>query len=139
MAQEIISSLDNPRVKDIVRLRQRSGRRRGGPILIDGIRETTRALEAGIRPIEVFYCPSRLKHAEGARLMQTVTWLGTPCTEVTEPVFRKIRYGQRLEGVVATAARPELRLDELWPDDPPLVAAVEGVEKPGNLGAILRS
>lgn len=139
MAHEIISSLHNPRVKEIVRLRQRSGRRRGGPILIDGIRETTRAFVGGVEFVEVFYCRSLLMDGNAERILQQVEQRDVPCTEVSEPVFEKIHYGQRGEGLVATAIRPKLSLGDLRPNNPPLLAVVEGVEKPGNLGAILRS
>ena len=101
-----ITSTSNPRVKAAARLRGRRERDRQGLTLIDGVRETLRALSGG----------ARLREA-----------------------FEKLAYGDRLDGVVAVAETPPRSLDALILPTEPLIAVIEGVEKPGNLGAILRS
>jgi len=156
MKTEVISSLQNPRVKAAVSLRRRRGRKQGGRILIDGVREIGRAVEAGVAVGEVFYCRERLETqaagAEGAddygERAERTGWLplledarrrGASLIGVTASVFSKIGYGQRADGMVAVAERPSRDLGQLSVGDAAVVAVVDRVEKPGNLGAILRT
>ena len=156
MKTEVISSLQNPRVKAAVSLRRRRGRKQGGRILIDGVREIGRAVEAGVAVGEVFYCRERLETqaagAEGAddygERAERTGWLplledarrgGASLIGVTASVFAKIGYGQRADGMVAVAERPSRDLGQLSVGDAAVVAVVDRVEKPGNLGAILRT
>ncbi|MFH1417530.1 MAG: RNA methyltransferase [Planctomycetota bacterium] len=139
MNDEVITSLQNPRVKAVVRLRERRSRDRSGRILIDGRREIARALDAGVRFVEVFYCRGMLRADDEDAFLRPARRAGGSLVEVNEAVFGRIGYGDRAEGVVVVAERPERSLDDLHLDSPPLVGIVEGIEKPGNLGAILRS
>ena len=136
---EFITSPQNPRIKALVKLREGHGGAAAGEMLIDGRREIGRAVESGAAVQELFYCRARL-HAEDERLiLQPAAARGARLIEVAERVIEKIVYGQRTEGIVATALRPRTRLADLRLSDRPMIAVVEGVEKPGNLGAILRS
>ncbi len=139
MNEEIITSVQNPRVKAVVKLRERRARDRSGRILIDGRREIVLALEAGVQFVEVFFCRGMLQNAGEIALLQPARQAGAHLVEVNEAVFAKIGYGDRAEGVVVVAERPERSLGGLQLSSPPLVGIVEGIEKPGNLGAILRS
>ncbi|MDO4574722.1 MAG: RNA methyltransferase [Planctomycetia bacterium] len=134
----LITSLQNPRIREIVRLRQGRKRRQTGKVLIDGQREVCRALRSGFPVREIYACPELMSdeaHAWMAKLPDLF--------EVTPDVFRKIAYGEREDGVLAVADSQEKTLDEvldeLPTDRPPLLGVLEGVEKPGNIGAILRS
>ena len=135
----VITSRQNPRVKDAVRLRTGRERQRSGRFLIDGQREIERALAAGIRPIEAFFCETR----DDAQLAETTIALrdaGAELLPVTADVFEKLCFGERdATGIVVVAATPSRRLSDVRLTAEPLVAVVEGVEKPGNLGAVLRS
>ncbi len=135
-----ITSRQNPRVKDAVRLRTGRGRQRQGRHIIDGVREITRAVEAGIHPIEAFVCDTLQDPARTPPLLEMLRRAGAELLPVTPEVFEKLCFGERDEvGVVVVAETPRRRLSELQLPPAPLVAVVEGVEKPGNLGAILRS
>lgn len=133
-----ITSVHNPRVKNVVRLRSGRDRTRQGLILIDGLREIERAHRAGVRIREVFACPTP-GEGDGPQLAQTLTAAGIDVFHVAPAVFAKLAYGQREQGAVAVAEPPQLALDQLtWTGDA-LVVVLERVEKPGNLGAVVRS
>jgi len=136
---DLITSVQNPRIKAVAKLRERRTRSRLDCIVIDGRRESARALEAGIRIREVFYCPPLLGHDADRCILQPAGTCGARLTEVNQTVLAKISYGDRAEGVVATATRPMTSLGELRLTACPILAVIEGIEKPGNLGAILRS
>lgn len=135
----MITSLSNPRIKRACRLRRRRERSRQGRILIDGARETQRAIEAGVHVTEIFICPALCQDGPAADWLPAARQQGLPLVEVSEPVYRKLAYGQRSDGVVAVARTPHRRLGD-WPQEPPaLIAVLDTIEKPGNLGAIARS
>lgn len=134
-----ITSRHNPRVKEAARLRERRERERSGQILIDGGREIRRALAAGVRPLAAFVCEEL---AIGDDAQAAVTELRTAAPEfftLTPNVYEKLAYGERDDGVVLVAELPRRSLADVKLPPHPLVAVIEGVEKPGNLGAILRS
>jgi TrmH family RNA methyltransferase len=135
----LITSRQNPRVKEAVRLRTGRERQRSGRFLIDGLREIERALAAGIRPIEAFVCETH----DGSHVAAVIAGLrksGAELLPVTADVFERLCFGKRDEvGIVVVAETPTRRLTDLSLSAEPLVAVVEGIEKPGNLGAIVRS
>lgn len=136
---EIITSTGNPRVKEALRLRGKRGRAECQRILIDGVREIGRAVEAGVAIDEIFFCDAILEAEDAAALLKRIETGGAKTTQVSETVFDKIRYGDRTGGLVAVARRPKRTLDDLRLSSNPLIAVVEGLEKPGNLGAIVRT
>lgn len=140
MSSPLITSLQNQRVKDAAKLRERRQREKQGRFLIDGVRELDRALDASLQPADVFICPA-VMHSDAAqklaaRLQQVCP---TAVSEVTPEVFEKLAFGERLEGIVASVPTPTRPLGELQLPPDALVCVLENVEKPGNLGAILRS
>jgi len=134
-----ITSLQNPRVKETVRLRDRRHREKQGRILIDGARELARAVDSGVRMLEMFVCEPLCTSRESQRLLAWLPECGAEVFRVTESVFEKLNFGHRAEGVLGVAEMPRRRLEELPLPERPLVAVLEGVEKPGNVGAVLRS
>ncbi len=133
MSLPLITSRQNPRVKEAVALRVGRERRKTGRHLIDGAREIERALECGVRPLEVFVC-------EGVEKTVLTPFSGAEILSVTAEVYEKLCFGEREEaGVVVVAQTPQRGLSDLKLGADPLVAVIEGVEKPGNVGAILRS
>jgi TrmH family RNA methyltransferase len=139
MAESRINSLTNPRIKELVRLRNRRTREAESEILIDGLREISRAVAAGHRPSEIYFCDEYLKEAEARELLAGFRKSGAKTIETSPAVFDKIRYGDRTGGIVSVASRPHRTLADINPDKAGLVCVLEGLEKPGNLGAILRS
>jgi TrmH family RNA methyltransferase len=135
----VITSTANPRVKAAARLRGRRERDEEGLTLIDGVRETLRALQAGATLREVFVLPEVLNDQEAQALVERLAEENVPRVELSRDAFEKLAYGDRLDGVVAVAETPPRTLDELVLPPEPLIGVVEGVEKPGNLGAILRT
>jgi TrmH family RNA methyltransferase len=126
-------------VKAAARLRGRPERDKEGLTLIDGVRETLRALQAGATIREVFVLPEVLNDQEAQALVERLAEEKVERTELSRDAFAKLAYGDRLDGVVAVAETPPRTLEELVLPPEPLIGIVEGVEKPGNLGAILRT
>ncbi len=151
----VITSPKNPRVKEAVRLRDRRQREQQGRILIDGARELRRALDAGVRAVVIFVCEPLCQNEESQRLLAMLPQSGCEVLHVSEAVFERLAFGQRAEGVLGVAEMPRSSLETLaaavgWGNSStaaptngvekaPLVAVLEGVEKPGNVGAVLRS
>jgi RNA methyltransferase, TrmH family len=133
-----LTSLTNPRVKAAVRLRDRREREATGLTVIDGVRELARALDAGIDVREAFVVDSLVRSDEARDIVGRLA--GTiGVTQVSEPVLAKVAFGDRSDGIVAVARMPATELSRLVLGPEPLVVVVEAVEKPGNLGAILRT
>jgi TrmH family RNA methyltransferase len=135
----MITSLQNPRVKNAVKLRDGRQRQRQGRILIDGARELRRAIEAGVELLEIFVCPPLCQSDDARAVLARWRGLGVKVWEVSPRVFEKLAFGSREEGVLGIARMPDTALERLRLPETPLVAVLEGVEKPGNLGAVLRS
>lgn len=135
----IVTSLANPRVKAAAALRDRRERDRAGLTLVDGAREVRRALDAGVAMTEAFVCEPLLAGPDARAALDQLQVRGIPLQPVSEAVFAKLAFGQRGEGLVAIVRVPPLTLSDLALPAGPLIVVVEAVEKPGNLGAILRS
>lgn len=138
MTGVIVSSAKNPRVRAAIALRGRRERDAAGLTLVDGARELARALAGGAVVLEVFVAPDRLS-AAGDEAVARASGAGAAVVEVTGPVLDRLAYGDRSEGVVATVRVPDLSLGAVRLPADPLVVVLEGLEKPGNLGAVLRS
>lgn len=138
MIQPPITSLTNPRVKAAVRLRDRREREATGLTIVDGAREILRALDAGVRVETTFLADDVLRspdaHAAADRLRHRPGTLA-----VSSAVLAKIAFGERSDGLVAIVETPRIRLADLAVPEDALVVVIEGVEKPGNLGAVLRT
>jgi TrmH family RNA methyltransferase len=122
-----------------MRLRSSRGRKLQQRIILDGARELLRALEAGVDVREIFVCPEWVQMGDAMRALEIARGREMAVLSVAPAVFGKLAYGSRTEGVLALAQRPR----SPWPDLPlpavPLVVVLERVEKPGNLGGVLRT
>jgi TrmH family RNA methyltransferase len=129
----VITSTANPRVKAALALRKRRERDRTGRFLIEGRRELGRALAAGVAVDEVLVCPRLL----GGDPVPA----GMVVTEVAEGVFRRLSARENPDGVLGLARAFDTGLDalDLAGEPAPLVLVVAEMEKPGNLGTMLRS
>jgi TrmH family RNA methyltransferase len=135
---EPLTSPKNPRVRAAAALRGRHARDEAGLTLVDGTRELSRALDGGAAVVEAFVDGARLS-SEGVDAVQRARAAGAAIVEVSARVLDGLAFGDRAEGVVATVRVPDLSLSGLRLPDDPLVVVLEGVEKPGNLGAVLRT
>jgi TrmH family RNA methyltransferase len=138
----IITSRSNPKIKKAISLYDRKDRDQEGCFLIEGYRELKRALEGQVQIEQLFYCPSFfLKDNEHTLIAQSKK-AGAECIECNSSAFEKLSYRDRPDGLVAVA-RPK---QWAWQDffvraagQPLFILIVQGIEKPGNLGMILRS
>ncbi|HJW21150.1 MAG TPA: TrmH family RNA methyltransferase [Candidatus Limnocylindrales bacterium] len=137
----IIESPANPRIRAAAALRERRDRERSGLTLVDGGREARRAVEAGIEVETAFVCPDLLTSTDAGAAVEALRGRGLAeaVVEVSERAFEKLAYGDRSDGIVLVVRPTPLRLEDLRLGPAPLVVVTEDVEKPGNLGAILRS
>ncbi|MBU1694601.1 MAG: RNA methyltransferase [Verrucomicrobia bacterium] len=138
--EQKITSLQNPRAKDVVKLGRRPHRDETGLLLVEGYRELRRALENHWRPAALFYCPELYLGHHEPELVESCRQAGAELFECAEPVFRKMAYRDRPEGLLATGPQIRWKLADLPLDAPaPLIVVAESIEKPGNLGTLLRS
>ena len=138
-ARPLLTSTANPRVASVLALRERRGRDRTGLTLVDGSREVRRAVESGAEVIEAFVCEALLAGPDARFVLDRLEAIGTPTFATNEHVFGRLAFGERAEGIVAVVRTPSLDLADLSLPADALLLVVEAVEKPGNLGAILRS
>ncbi len=134
-----ITSLANPRIREAVLLRDRRHRDATGLTIVDGAREIGRAFDAGVEIVEVFVCDPRIESDDARGVRSRLSARGPRLTPVSRAVLDKLAFGDRSDGIVAVVRPRVRRLPDIDLPHRPLVAVVEGVEKPGNLGAILRS
>jgi TrmH family RNA methyltransferase len=135
----VLTSFANPRIKATTALRDRRTRDLTGLTLVDGSREIRRALDAGVDVVEAFSCEPLLAGADARAALDLLRARGVAVQPTSEPVFAKLAFGERAEGLVAVIRIPSAALADLALSADPLVAVIEGVEKPGNVGAVLRS
>lgn len=134
-----ITSRQNPRVKDATRLRVGRERQRSGLFIIDGAREVFRALRSGIVPREAYICDSLSNSSEFQQAVAAVEASSAEIFQVSPDVFEKLAFGDREDGIVIVAEAPRRGIRDLKFTGKPIVAVLEGLEKPGNVGAILRT
>jgi TrmH family RNA methyltransferase len=126
-------------VKAAVGLRDRRDRERTGLTVVDGAREIGRALAASVEVTALYICEAQATGADARAAIEAAGRAGVELVRVNDRVMERLAFGERADGVVAVVRPPVHRLDDLTLPPEPLVAVIEGVEKPGNLGAILRS
>jgi TrmH family RNA methyltransferase len=136
---ENITSSRNPRISALLRLSKRRERERTGLFAFEGLREISLAARAGLEFAEGFYCPSIARGDEASAVLEMLTAAGCPLFSVTPRIFERIAYRGTTGGIMVTAARPSARLQDLPLGRDPVYIVVDGVEKPGNYGAIFRS
>jgi TrmH family RNA methyltransferase len=151
---DTITSAANPRVREAARLRDADTRRETGLTLIDGRRELARAIRAGVAIDEVFVdndSAAGLLHHDAADsadaphnppdepCLASLSARGTRITGLSQKAFERVAFGSRNEGVVAVARYRAGTLEDFVIENDRPVLVIEGVEKPGNLGAILRT
>ena len=136
MRTEVITSAQNPRIKELILLQEKSrARRENGLFVVEGRRELSHCLEAGFKPRSLFICPEILGRDACRELEQA----GCPIVEIPAFLYEKVAYRGRTEGVIGVMECHSHSLEDLHLKEDPLVIVLESVEKPGNLGAVLRS
>jgi TrmH family RNA methyltransferase len=139
MDDAVITSIHNPRIKALAKLKKRSERDKQDVFITEGYRPITRALAAGYHFDELYYSPAWFLGENEPKLLETAKAAGATLTEVGKEAFLKIAYRERPEGLIAIGKQWHTKLDDLKLSNNPFVIVVEAIEKPGNLGTILRS
>jgi len=138
-----ITSPQNPHLKDALKLEKRSERMQRRLTLVEGMREVSRALAAGVIPVAAFVCPERVeqdaRHGVLAQLARLDAERRCHLFTVTPEVFARLAVREESGGVVLVIPFLDTRLEHLPPRQPPFFAVIDRPEKPGNLGAILRT
>jgi rRNA methylases len=127
----MITSKTNPKIKNVVKLQKAAERREQNLIIIEGEREIERAQACGFHIESLFVCPSLLSHP--------LSIMADIVEEVSVDVFEKIAYREGSDGLLALARPKYADLEEFKPRKDALILVLETVEKPGNLGAIMRT
>ncbi|MBQ8071521.1 MAG: RNA methyltransferase [Bacteroidales bacterium] len=142
MRIETITSVQNPKIKDLLSLQEKSRlRRQKGLFVVEGRREFLHCLEAGFIPSCLFICGEILSPDEMQRIV-SLSEKANPkvgIMQVNSYIYDKIAYRGGTEGIIAEVNSVDRTLEDLVLSESPLIAVLEGVEKPGNLGAVLRS
>ena len=132
-----ITSAQNPKIKRLLQLQQKSSeRRKAGLFVVEGIREVERCVEKGYEINTIFHLKSQLPENISEIIEKNK---GIKLFEVSPTIYEKIAYRGSTEGVIAEVKTKDKTLQDLKLSENPLVVVLESVEKPGNLGAILRS
>ena len=155
MRTEIITSAQNPKIRQLLLLQEKSRERREkGLFVVEGRRELRHCLEAGYKVRTVFVCPEVGDSSEVTDLLRMTKQATchseqaschserseeSSVIELPEQLYRKVAYRESTEGILAEVAYKALTLKDLSLPDNPLIMVLEAVEKPGNLGAVLRS
>ncbi len=134
MALEL-SSLKNPRVKNLLALQKPKERQEQLAFVVEGVREISLAQQGGFKLKELYTCPA----IYNSDPRYPISFAGVEVFEVTKEVFGKIAYRENTGGIVAVAAMKELSLGQLPVAENPVYLVLEAVEKPGNIGAMLRT
>ncbi len=136
---EKISSLQNPRIKQLVKLRDRRPRDEAGVFLVEGYREIRRALEKRVALQELYFAPEWFLGENEPALIAEAKAAGAQLFELSKEAFAKVAYRERPDGLLAVAPQWRRSLSDLVLGPAPFLLVVEAIEKPGNLGTILRS
>ena len=135
-----LTSPSNPKIKYVVKLRSCSAREESGEMIVEGFRECRRALENGYRPHAIFHCPELyLKNENEPSLVADCLRLGAEDYCCSKTAFLKMAYKDRPDGLLMVGPHVAKRLSDLQLPPQALVIVTEAIEKPGNLGTILRS
>lgn len=136
---ETISSVQNPRIKNLVRLREGTHRRRQARFLIEGLREFQRALACSWPMESLFFCEDLIKSDQAFKLLGRAESAGLEVIRLSPEAFAKAAFRKGPDGFLATGIRQDAALEELKLSSRPFLVVLEAVEKPGNIGAVLRT
>ena len=130
-----ISSVQNPFIKSLVLLQEKAkARKQSGTFLMEGQREISIAIKGGYQIETVLFLPEICTEKEASQLAPTAELI-----EINKEVFQKLAYRDTTEGILAIAKTKSTLLSDLQLSQNPLILVAEAPEKPGNIGALLRT
>jgi RNA methyltransferase, TrmH family len=134
-----ITSLQNPVIKNILLLEEKPRERRQQNLaVVEGLREVTLAISSGFTVPMILYCPQFLESPDLDSLLKGLS-SSFELVGITPEIFNKLAYRKDTGGIIATVVPKRMQFHDLHPGPRPLFLVLETVEKPGNLGAILRT
>lgn len=136
---DVITSPTNPLVKELAALKERRTRDRTGRFLIEGTRELDRALASGRVVVERVVVSEELADPVAQRFIAAAAARDIPLIRMGPAAFARLSMRQHPDGIAGVGTSSGWTLDHLHPGEAPRILLVEGIEKPGNLGAILRT
>ena len=147
MRTETVTSAQNPKIKELLALQEKSRlRRERGLFVVEGRRELGHCIEAGYRVRTIFVCREIIPGTEADAIIwkaETVSRKGQSdgllVIDIPSALYDKVAYRGGTEGIIAEVEWKDLSLGGLHLTGNPLIMVLESVEKPGNLGAVLRS
>lgn len=141
MRVESVTSASNPKIKNLLLLQEKSkARKEQGLFVVEGRRELEHCLSAGFIIRTLFVCPEITGSLTAEEICDTTpSSVGPLIIEIPEQLYRKVAYRESTEGILAEVEYKSLKLEDLKLPENPLIMVLESVEKPGNLGAVLRS
>lgn len=134
-----LSNPGNPRLKEVQKLEKHAHRKETGLFSVEGLKEINLAYKAGYEFEQVFICEEKIKETESYNLQFLKTISEIKLNTVSPEAYKAIAYRDSTEGIVAVLKQKEHSLNDLVLPEHPLLLVIEGVEKPGNLGAMLRT
>lgn len=134
-----VRSVTNLGVKQVVKLRNARARRELGLFVVEGFREVRRAIESGQSIEQLWFCPELYLGDEESDLVARAAASGAEAVEVAAEPFKKMSYRDRPEGLLAVCKQFGTSIDVVELTDHPLLLVVESIEKPGNLGTMIRA
>ena len=130
-----ITSIQNPFIKSLVLLQEKSkARKQSGIFLIEGKREIEIAMKGGYEVETILFLPELISVVEARKLSKSADLI-----EISKEVYQKLAYRDTTEGILALAKTKSLQLSDLKLSENPLILVAEAPEKPGNIGALLRT
>ena len=130
-----ITSIQNPFIKSLVLLQEKSkARKQSGIFLIEGKREIEIAMKGGYEVETILFLPELISEVEARKLSKSAELI-----EISKEVYQKLAYRDTTEGILALAKTKSLQLSDLKLSENPLILVAEAPEKPGNIGALLRT
>lgn len=133
----MITSLQNPSIKNVVKLTKSKERKQQNLFVIEGARELSLALQSDYKVSSAFFCRELFSKTDYPSVLDQIP--SESVTEISPAVFEKIAYRENSDGIIALAKPKQHSLNELKLSKNPFIIVLEAVEKPGNLGAILRT
>lgn len=136
-----ITSVQNKEIKRLLQLQEKSrNRRKENVFIVEGQRETGLAVKGKYEPLQLYYCPDLIDFQEVLELARSGSEEPAEIIEINKDVYEKLAYRSSTEGLIAVFKSRSHELDKIeFKDQNPLVLVAEAPEKPGNIGAILRT
>ncbi len=137
MLKDIITSPHNERIKSLLNLQKSKDRHINRQFLIEGIKEIKRAVKNNYIIDSIYFCPQIIHYSKLEEIFANIRL--PKIFEVSETVYKKIAYRENTEGIVAVSNIKSHEINNLHIGECPLILVMEAIEKPGNIGAMLRS